>query len=226
MTPITGIGRMKGRKTAQRWKRQPRSPSKRSTESSRAKEDQHRNREKQARVVAESRLEGRIGPRHPEVLERPRPLVLAGCLHELDHRVAEDEDDDRERGSDPDSRLGAVRVGACAAAPGRESPTTRDAHAGPRLSSRGRNRLWSPPREDRRGQDGRDNARFEHVARLEHCCSPPRDVVRKASRSARARLGQQNVVACASLRRRPRARPSRRPRGRTRARDRRPWRGA
>ena len=36
MTPITGIGSTNGRKTAQRWKRQPRSPSNSSTETSSA----------------------------------------------------------------------------------------------------------------------------------------------------------------------------------------------
>jgi hypothetical protein len=71
-----------------------------------SKDDQDGHGKEEARVVAESGLEGRIGPGQPEVRECPRPVVRARRLYELDHRVAEDEDDDRDCGGDPDDRLG------------------------------------------------------------------------------------------------------------------------
>ena len=45
---------------------------------------------------------------------RPVPLEPQRRPHELEHRVAEDEDDDRDRGSDPHERLDAAERGACA----------------------------------------------------------------------------------------------------------------
>ena len=67
-------------------------------------------------------------------------VMLERLAHELDHRVAEDERDDRESGRDPDERLGAAESqpslaaaradracddrsgGAHASAPGSSSP--------------------------------------------------------------------------------------------------------
>ena len=67
--------------------------------------DEDRHRDQEPGVVAESRPEGRIGPRDAEVRDCPGAVEPERGAHELVHRVAEDEDDDRDGGRDPHERL-------------------------------------------------------------------------------------------------------------------------
>ena len=72
--------------------------------------DEHGNSEQQPPVVSERRAKRGIAPGDSEVLERPRRVVAQRRLHELDHRVAEDEHDDGDCRADPQHRFQATRA--------------------------------------------------------------------------------------------------------------------